>query len=483
MSLIETVRYSVWGMRQYRASRFSPERIRDLQERRLRRLLRHAAERSPFYREKFKEIDLARCALAELPVTTKAELMADFDRAVTDPDVRRADLERFIDDPANVGRLFLGRYPVCHTSGSQGQSLMILQDRLTLDLLFAFHMTRGYVGYRGPLEALRRVFVPGRLAVIISRPGFFPSAWVWQHLPKALRPYVRPLYVPASDPELASKLNAFRPTALTGNPSVLEVLALRAGEFRLPGLRQITTTSETLTDAARERIGKAFGVPVLDNYACGECLFLSNGCPAGPGAHVNADRAILEVVDAANRPVPPGQPGQKVLITNLANFAQPFIRYEVGDRVTLATGPCDCGNRLPRVARVEGRSADFFWVRSGAGYRPLLVYPFQHAFEYLREVREWQAVQQERNRFLVRLELLPGADFDPARARAKLDERLETVGLRGQLDVGFEVVPRLDWDPRTGKFRRVVSLVGPPEDLRPGLPTAGQAVPAPAPTA
>jgi phenylacetate-CoA ligase len=472
VSLPETVRLSLWGMAQAHASRVSPRHLRARQELRLRRLLRLAARRSPFYREKFRGIDTGRCALADLPVTTKGELMAHFDHVVTDPRVRRADLERFIDDPANVGQLFLGRYPVCHTSGSQGQPLIVVQDRLTLDLLFSFQITRGNVGYRfGPLEVARRLFAPGRLAVVISRPGFFPSAWVWRHMPRALRPFLRLLFVPASDPDLREKLSAFRPTALTGNPSVLELLALRADWSGLrPALRQVVATSETLTERARARIGEAFGAPVLDTYACGECLFLSTGCPTDPGAHVNADWALLEVVDESGQPVPPGQAGQKVLLTNLANTVQPFIRYEVGDRVVMAASPCRCGSRLPRVARVDGRAADFFWVRSGAGYRPLLTYPFQHAFEYLREVREWQAVQEGRNRVRVRLELLPGATLDRERARRKLEERLETVGLRGEVEVELEVVARLDWDPRTGKFRRLVSRVGPPEDLTRGQP-------------
>src|SRR5262249_48865440 len=151
---------------------------------------------------------------------------------------------------------FLGRYPVCHTSGSQGQPLMIVQDRLALDLLFTFHLTRGNLAYRfGPWEAARRLFSPGRLAVIISRPGFFPSPWVWHHSPNALEPYVRVLYIPSSDPDLATKLRGFRPTALTANPSVLGQLALRASQFGLqPELRQIVATSESLTERARAQI-------------------------------------------------------------------------------------------------------------------------------------------------------------------------------------------------------------------------------------
>src|SRR4029079_4977906 len=103
--LLDFARYSLWVMSQFRPSRASPQRVEALRDARLRRLLRHAAEQSRLYREKFRGIDLTRCRLADMPVMTKAELMADFDRVVTDTAVRRADLEAFIDDPANVGRL------------------------------------------------------------------------------------------------------------------------------------------------------------------------------------------------------------------------------------------------------------------------------------------------------------------------------------------------------------------------------------------
>ncbi len=61
--------------------------------------------------------------------------------------------------------------------------------------------------------------------------------------------------------------------------------------------------------------------------------------------------------DAASiRPAPP------LMVTNLANTVQPLVRYELGDRVVMATEPGRCGNRLPRIARIEGRSADLFQV-------------------------------------------------------------------------------------------------------------------------
>lgn len=475
MSIFATIRRTVWNMQQYGPSRWSPTRVRAAQQRRLRRLIHHAAEHSPFYRERFRGLDLDRRELADLPTVTKAEVMADFDRVVTDRTVRRRELEAHLDDPANVGRLFQGKYLVCHTSGSQGQPMVIVQDQLTLDLLFAFQSTRGNVNYRfGPAEMARRFFSPARLAVVISKPGFFPSAWIWNHLPASLRPYLKLLYVQGNDPDLIAKLNDFRPTALTSTPTTLDVLAVKADRLRLDALASVVANSETLTPQSRARIRAAFRVPVLDNYACGECLFLGTGCRTGPGVHVNADWCVVEVVDEQNRPVPPGRLGHKVLLTNLANTTQPLIRYEVGDRLQMATAPCRCGNTLPLIERVVGRVAEVFWLRSGSGYRMLTAYPFQHAFDHVREAREWQVTQAARNRVVVRFEPLPGTTVDLGRARRRLDERLGMAGFNpGDLEVEMEVVPSLVADGRTGKFRRMVSLVGPPNDLeQPATPEA-----------
>jgi phenylacetate-coenzyme A ligase PaaK-like adenylate-forming protein len=473
MNVLETIRLTSGFLYRARLRRASPEKIARLQETRLRRLLLDAVRRSRFYRDKFRGIDVTRCRLEDLPPTTKAEMMERFDDLVTDPEVRRSELERFMENPNNVGKLFLGRYPVCHTSGSLGQSLLVVQNRKTIELMFGFQMTRGNVGYRvGAVEALRRMVRPGRVMVLVNRPGFYPSACIFHQMPPALRGFIRFLFVSGSDPDLEEKFRRFKPLVLVGSPGALDVLALRADRFDLSNLRQVTAISETLTPSVRSRLEQAFRVTVIDNYSSGECFFLSNGCRNGKGMHLNADWAMLENVDQENRAVPPGIAGDKVFVTNLANTVQPFIRYEVADRVVMADpeSDCGCGNRLPRIERVDGRSADFFWVRQGDEYRALLTYPFQHSLEYFRTIREWQAVQYDRNRIVLRLEPLPGAEIDLSQVQAGLRERLESVGLADHLQVDFQLVDRLDWDRRTGKLRRMVSLVGPPADLPAGRP-------------
>src|SRR3954447_12572974 len=165
------IRFTLRTLALRRGRVMDPERVAELQRQRLKALVRRAVEGTAFYRDKYRGIDPDRFRLADLPPTNKGELMADFDRTVTDPRVRRADLERFMDDPANADRLFLGRYVVCHTSGSQGQPMLIVQDRRQLELSFGLQMGRGNSRRVGPVEAIRRFFHPARLAVVTLKRG------------------------------------------------------------------------------------------------------------------------------------------------------------------------------------------------------------------------------------------------------------------------------------------------------------------------
>ncbi|MGE3817843.1 MAG: phenylacetate--CoA ligase family protein [Isosphaeraceae bacterium] len=467
--------FSIRTLALTRGRRLNASRLARIQERKLRALVRQAVRGSGFYREKYRGIDLDRFTIEDLPPTSKGELMASFDRAVTDPSVTRAGLERFMDDPSNTARLFLGRYVASHTSGSQGQPMLTVQDRRCVERFFGLQMTRGNAERVNPAHAVRRLFRPRRLAVVTLKRGFYPSASLFQHMPAVAKRYVNLLWLSQTDADLIDRLNTFRPEALTAYAGVLEMLALEAeaGRLRLgPELRQVVNNSEALTDRARDRIQRAFGVHVMNNYATGECPFLTNGCATDVGAHVNADSAILEVVDARNRPVPPGTPGEKVLITNLVNHVQPIIRYEVGDVVTMTDVPCRCGSLLPRVERIGGRAADVFWIGEGARRRRLINLVFTHALEYVTELREWQAEQVGRNDVLVRLEPLPGAEIDLKRARHAMDRELATYDF-DDVRVSLEVVPRLEADPNSGKFRRMVSRFGPDD---PPAPYAREAI-------
>lgn len=461
MSLLHSLRFAVRTDRLGKVSRWSDACRDRLAARRLRKLVAFAVARSPFYRRLYQGIDLRRLRLEDLPPVTKEMLREHFDAVLTDPLVRYDDLTDFVRYPANLGKWYRGRYAVSHTSGSQGPPLFVVQDRAAIELLFSLMSARANAGTKpGPLEGLRRLREPARVAVVALHRGFYPSAAAFEFMAAETAPFTSVRWFSVADPDLVPRLADFQPHSLVAYASVLEGLALEAEQLGFRHLRQIANSSEQLTPRARRRIEAAFDVTVMDHYGTGECLFLSDGCPTDGGAHVNADWAILENVDDDDRPVPPGEPGRKVLVTNLANRIQPFIRYEVPDRIVMATEPCRCGSRLPRIARIEGRSAEAFWITSADGrQRPLPGVLFHDAIDHLGQVREWRATQTEADRIRLEFELLPGG-------RGAIDvpalvTRLRSSGLPERVRVDVETVSGLGPDPRTGKFRRVISHVAP----------------------
>jgi phenylacetate-coenzyme A ligase PaaK-like adenylate-forming protein len=336
---------------------------------RLAALLSRAAEASPLYREILAPLGGAKARFADVPPMRKAELMAAFDRWVTDPGVSAAALHRFTRDPAQIGRPFLGRYTVWESSGSSGEPATFVFDAAAMAASDALESARGPVAQIRPWFGLPAG--PGglRMAFVGAIDGHFASIVSLQRA-RRLNPWLdatlRTFSFLQPTAELVAALNDWQPTVLSSYPSMAWVLAQEqnAGRLRLD-VRAVWTGGETLTPAQREGIAQAFEAPVRDSYGASECLTIAGECRSGR-LHLNADWVILEPVDEAWRPLPEGEVGATTLLTNLANHVQPILRYDLGDRVRFVPGRCACGSSLP-VIEVQGRLDDVLSLRGDDG--------------------------------------------------------------------------------------------------------------------
>jgi phenylacetate-coenzyme A ligase PaaK-like adenylate-forming protein len=177
-------------------------------------------------------------------------------------------------------------------------------------------------------------------------------------------------------PHLVEALNACQPQVLAGYPSIVHLLAGEqlAGRLQIAP-RIVTTSSELRTAEVAERIERAFGVRPFDLYGTTEGLW-GMECEHHDGIHLFEDFCIAENVDADGRPVPDGEPGARLLVTNLHNRTLPMIRFEVSDVVTLDRSPCACGRTLPWLRAVHGRLDDVLDL-PGAGGARVPVHPTQ----------------------------------------------------------------------------------------------------------
>ncbi|MEX5301617.1 phenylacetate--CoA ligase family protein [Kocuria sabuli] len=444
----------------WRTERGGPGAVARRERTRLAGLVEHARRASPYYRALYRGLPAGVDEPRLLPPVSKGALMARFDEWVTDPEVGLEALRRdHLADESLVGTLYLGRYRVFTTSGTSGEPVVLVHDRSSWTVAGAVLGVRARRTVLRP-DVLGPVLRQGvRAAAVLATGGHFAAVSTAEAMRRRSRRrarQIRVLSVLRPVPQLVAELDDYRPTVLLGFPSTLEVLAdeLRAGRLRIaPAL--VAAGGETLSGAARHRIGDAFGCAVLDEYAASEVPGLAVQCHRGV-LHVNADRYLLEPVDEAGRPVPAGETSATVLVTNLANRVQPLIRYDLGDRVTVLPGPCPCGSPLPPV-RVDGRAGDVLRFRSADG-REVAVLPraLAEVVGQTPGVHRFQAVRTGPRALAVRLEAEPGVD--PGRVGAAVEARVRAfLAERGLGAVGVERSPDPPRPDPSGKFREVWS--------------------------
>lgn len=410
-------------------------RMRAWQEERLRRVLAHAYEQVPYYRESFRSVgyDPARFRgqedLARLPVLERDVVKH-----------RVADLKSRAAPSLTEG----------HTSGTTGSPITLFYDADMIAMNYAV-MDRQYAlaGLRMGQDGDRAAVLRGNVIVPLSqkRPPF------WRRN-RAMNQMMFSTFHLSPDNLLAylAALRAFAPAVLDGYPSSLYVLAkllLNRGE-RLP-LKAAITSSETLYDFHRQAIEQAFECRVFDYYAAAERVVFSVECDRHQGHHLCDEYGITEIVGDDGQLLPDGEEGFMVG-TTLHNLGMPLIRYRTTDRGARKTGTCTCGRGLPLMEDVTTKAEDVLRLRDGRLISPSVL---THPFKPLDSIEGSQLVQTNLDRLLVRI--VPGGRFDET-DRAHLVRELK-ARLGDDMRIDIEIVAEL---PRTGrgKFKWVVNEVG-----------------------
>jgi phenylacetate-coenzyme A ligase PaaK-like adenylate-forming protein len=328
-----------------------PPGLAALQERKLRDLLRLAAERSPFYARLYQGLDVERAPLADLPPITKEQVQSHFDEVITDRRLTLDGVRQFcLDSKPGGNPFYLGEFVVLMSSGTTGHRGYYVWDSAALAEAVAVGYRQSNRGPAGQAPAGGQ-----RIAAVIQVDPSDATNILMGLIPESVGSK-RLIDIRQEFPRIVAELNAFQPTLLAAYPYMLWLLseAARDGRLRIQPQR-VTSSADVLTGSDRAAVRAAFGVEPYNYYCSTEVPYFAWECDAHDGLHVNADCVLLESVDARNRPVPPGTLGDKVLVTNLSNWAMPLIRYEMSDQVEHTAAPCPCGCQLPRIRTVAGR--------------------------------------------------------------------------------------------------------------------------------
>ena len=428
--------------------RWDRERIEAHQLDALRSLLAVALERSPFHARRLAGVDPATFRLADLPslpVMTKAEMMASLGDVFTDRRLTPALVEDALARTADKPVPILGSYLAFTSGGSSGvRGAFVFDDAAMRQIVGAF--TRNLVARLQamggpPPGGLPIGYVAAESAVHLT--GCGPAMTAGGELG------FRYIGIPVTQPlsELVARLNELQLPLIAGYPSMLARLAQEqlAGRLRISPMT-LTATSELVTPEDRAIIKEAFGVPLINGFASTEGL-MGGSLPDDEAIVLAEDGTIVELVDEDDRPVAPGTPSAKVLVTNLSNHLQPLIRYELTDRFIQLDDAAEHGYR--RVI-VDGRCDDAF--RFGdVTVHPLVI---RSVLVKCPQVAEYQVRQTPRG---VDVALVCHDTVDTADVRARLRDALAGAGLDAP-EVTATEVPALTRAATTGKLRRFVPL-------------------------
>ncbi|GAA4682623.1 phenylacetate--CoA ligase family protein [Pseudonocardia yuanmonensis] len=425
------------------------DRIVGHQRERLAALLAHAAERSPFHARRLAGVDpdaVDPRDLSALPVMTKAEMMAALDDVFTDRRLGTRLVESALAAGTAEPQPILGEYVAFTSGGSSGRRGVYVFDPPALRQ-FLGSLCRGLVAR---IEAMGGP-PPGGLpiAMVSARSAVHPTGGAAQFAGGALPFHFVPVPATLPVPEIVERLNAVQAPLLYGYASMIERLAAeqRAGRLRIRPLT-VTCTSETLTPEMRAAVRDGFGVPVIDTFGSTEGL-VGASPPDGEAIVFAEDGCIVELVDEHHRPVPPGTPSAKVLVTNLENRVQPLIRYELTDVLTAQPGD---GHLR---ATVSGRSDESFrW--EGVTVHPFVV---RSVLVGVPQIAEYQVRQTGAGVAVTAVAAAGAGTVDTDGVAAEVAAALARAGLR-RPDVTVRLAPALDRDPATGKLRRFVPLPG-----------------------
>ena len=411
---------------------YSREKLEDIQRKKLQALLRHAYENVPYYHNMFKSLNLkpddirTQEDLQKLPILTKEDIQNNLQDMVA----RNKSKESLLKNA---------------TGGSTGKPLSFYQDKIYWDWnaadksrhlkMMDFDSGEKCAYLWGADRDSPQMTFRGKIGQIINR-----SMWLntFNLTEEMMFDY-------------SQKLQKFKPKIIIGYATSLYLFAEFLKENNIKGITPtgIQSSAEKLFDFQRELIESVFNCKVFDRYGCREVGNIAHECKAHDGLHISSDIHYVEFVQD-DELISEGEVGD-IIVTNLTNYAMPFIRYEIGDRGSFMDEMCECGRGLPLMKSVEGRVTDIIVTPNGHFISgPALTLAIKTA----KNIKQIQIVQETKEDLI--LKIVKGKGFRLEDAELVKQKIQGYIGEKMNIDFEFiDSIPVTE----TGKYRFTISKI------------------------
>ena len=273
--------------------------------------------------------------LADFPVMTKSDLMADFAA------YNRVGLDAEGGWRAFEGSRTFGNHVVGASTGTSGNRGLFVVSRAE-----RFRWL-GAILAKGLPDFWRR---RDRIAVLLPL-----DTPLYDTANKAGRMKLRFFDTSLPLEGIVDELVSFQPTVMIAPPRILRRLA--SADLALAP-RALFSAAEKLEAFDRRIVEAAFKVRLREIYMATEGL-LAVTCGQGR-LHLSEDCMHFELEEADGELVSP-------IISDFSRTTQIMLRYRMNDLLRIDTRPCSCGSPLRVVSEVIGRMDDVFRLRTPGG--------------------------------------------------------------------------------------------------------------------
>ena len=321
------------------------EQMRELQGKRLHKIVDNVYHNVPFYRHKMQEMDLTPGDITsiddivKLPFTTKQDLRDNYPTGL-----QAAPMSRVIRFHAS--------------SGTTGNPTIVGYTRKDVEI-WSECMARCLTAYGVTRDDVFSVAYGYGLFT-----GGLGVHYGVEHLGAAV--------LPTSTGNTEKHVRLLRDLGVTGiacTPSYALYLAETMERMGItPDMIKLKVGAfgaEPWTESMRQEIQKRLGLKGYNLYGLSEIMgpCVSYECECQNGSHICEDHYFPEIVDPNTlEQLPLGQTGELVF-TTLTKEGMPLLRYRTRDLCSLMEGECECGRTSVRMGRIVGRSDDMLIIR------------------------------------------------------------------------------------------------------------------------
>ncbi|MCD6322425.1 MAG: phenylacetate--CoA ligase family protein, partial [Clostridiales bacterium] len=178
-----------------------------------------------------------------------------------------------------------------------------------------------------------------------------------------------------------------KPQIFKGNTSTLVEFAesIEKNDWKIHKVPIVFSGQTNMKKEYVETLHRVFDSKVYNAYGATESGIVAAQCDEGKGLHYVPILHYLETLKNGKQ-VENGKPGS-LIITSLAHYAMPIIRYQIGDFATLTDKKCDCGRNFPMIEKLDGRTYETINTPVGS---LVTVYEFKNIFEKFPTVSDFQ---------------------------------------------------------------------------------------------